>query len=81
MDYCFSFQSWQNGQVIVFGGYFRQILSIVSRGARSNIVHAIESLITLLRNLDQTEGLYNGTRLRRYELWYNCNVEVQGFTV
>jgi len=34
------------GKVIVFGGDFRQILPVIPRGSRSDIVHAnIKSLI------------------------------------
>ncbi|XP_028201901.1 uncharacterized protein LOC114386092 [Glycine soja] len=101
------------GKIIVFGGDFRQILPIVPKGNRSNIVHAtinasyieycsadsidksdellnlafallppeflyslqtsgipnhklklkVRTPIMLIRNLDQTDGLCNGTRL------------------
>ncbi|KAL2963081.1 hypothetical protein AAZX31_17G181200, partial [Glycine max] len=58
-----------DGKFVVFGGDFRKILPIIPRGTRSDIVNATINQIKngtpimLLRNLDQSKGLCNGTRL------------------
>ncbi|XP_062232805.1 uncharacterized protein LOC133930126 [Phragmites australis] len=46
------------GKTVVFGGDFRQVLPVVRKGSRAQIIDAL-----LHRNIDPANGLCNGTRL------------------
>jgi len=64
------------GKVVVFGGDFRQILPVIPRGTRSNIVHATINA-SYLWNHYQVLTLTKNMRLLQSELQKSTTIEIQ----